>query len=346
MKKKYYYPLYFFLVLIITENTVVNAQDIHLTQYNASPQNLNPAQTGLFDGDWRLAGNYRNQWSSISNVPFNTYSFSGDTRLKTTKLKGATPALGFVINSDKTGDSKLKSTQVYLSASIIKKLTKDSTHLISVGVQPGIANKNFNANVATFDQQFDGLVYNPGLSSGENFPSTSLTYFDVGAGAAYYWRKTPRKNINIGFSAYHLTQPKQSFYGDNTSTLSPKYNISGTAELPLGSKFGVVPSFLIQRQGETKETLLGVSGKYYFTSILDQTVTSLSLGAFIRAQDAYAIVLNMQYQNLNIGMSYDINYSNLTAATNYRGAFELSVVYIHKKAIKVFSEKRPSPIFM
>jgi len=34
-------------------------QDIHLSQFNASPQNLNPAQTGLFDGDWRFVGNHK-----------------------------------------------------------------------------------------------------------------------------------------------------------------------------------------------------------------------------------------------------------------------------------------------
>ncbi|MEI9809611.1 MAG: type IX secretion system membrane protein PorP/SprF, partial [Bacteroidota bacterium] len=37
-------------------------------QFFASPLTLNPALTGKFDGVYRVAGNYRNQWPSISNA--------------------------------------------------------------------------------------------------------------------------------------------------------------------------------------------------------------------------------------------------------------------------------------
>jgi type IX secretion system PorP/SprF family membrane protein len=346
MKQFYFLPFYIFLILVFTENTITQAQDIHLSQYNSSPQNLNPAQTGLFNGDWRLAGNYRNQWAAIANVPFNTYSFSGDTKIAS-KSKSGTPAIGFLINSDKSGDSKLKSTQIAISFAYILKLTKDSAHRLSLGIQPGFTNKNFNANSATFDEQFDGSKYNSSLSSGENFPSNSITYIDVGAGAAYYWQKTARKKVNIGVSAFHLNQPSQSFYGStsDSSKLAVKYNFSGIAEIPLGSKFGILPSFLIQLQGASKETLLGLFGKYYLTSI-DQTTTSISLGAFIRSKDAYALMVNMEYQNVTVGVSYDINYSNLAAASNNKGAFELSVIYIHKKNSPIIAPKRSYPQFM
>jgi len=345
MKRFNYFSLYLSLFLFIAENTVVKAQDIHLTQYNSSPQNLNPAQTGLFDGNWRLAGNYRNQWAAIANVPFTTYSFSGDRRLTTTRFKGAAPALGLLINSDKSGDLKLKSTQVYISAAYIKKLTKDSTHLISFGIQPGITNRNFNPSAGTFDEQFDGLKYNSAYSTGENFSSTSRTYFDVGAGAAYYCQKTSRKKINIGLSALHLNRPKQSFYGNTNDKLNVKFNISGIAEIPLASKFGILPSFLIQSQGKQREMLLGLFGKYYFTPV-EQLTTAISLGAFVRAKDAYAIVLNMEYQRFNVGVSYDINYSKLTDATTNKGAFELSMVYVFQKTPPLVAKKRSYPMFM
>jgi type IX secretion system PorP/SprF family membrane protein len=345
MKKNYNFYLFLFLFIIFSGNTILKAQDSHWSQYNSSPQNLNPAQTGLFDGDWRIAGNYRNQWASVANVPFNTYSFSGDRRLKTAKPRTYAPALGLLINSDKSGDSKLKSTQIYVSAAYIKKLNKDSTHFLSIGVQPGITNKNFNSTTISFDEQFDGSKYNPGLSSGENIPSNSLTYFDVGAGAAYYWQKTSRQKLNIGFSAFHLNKPKQSFYDNGSSKLDVKYNISGIAEIPLAERFGILPSVLYQRQGEHKELLMGLFGKYYFTNI-DQLTTALSLGAFVRTKDAYAVMLNMEYQRFNVGLSYDVNYSKLTAATNNRGAFELSVVYIFKKTPTLIAKQRSYPMFM
>src|ERR1035437_8011765 len=73
------------------------AQDIHLSQFNACPQNLNPSQTGLFNGDWRFVGNQRRQWAAVP-VPYQTFSISTDTRLKMNFLNGV-PALGLIINT-------------------------------------------------------------------------------------------------------------------------------------------------------------------------------------------------------------------------------------------------------
>lgn len=351
MKKLLHHFTFFFLSLfLIVERRTLFAQDIHLLQFNSSPQNLNPAQTGLFNGDWRFVGNYRTQWAAIP-VPYNTYSISTDTRLNTlpqsiaNKFPNGTPALGLIINSDQAGDSKLRTTQIYLSAAYIKKLTKDSTHFISLGIQPGISNKNFNTSALTFDSQYDGTKYNSGLSTGENFNNTSITYFDVGAGAAYYWQKTPRKKVNIGFSAFHLNTPKQSFFNNTNVRLNVKTNISGIAEIPVTSRVSILPSFLYQHQGTFHETILGVFGKYYLAPI-NGMVTAVSLGTFFRTKDAFVLLANMDYKNFNVGISYDINTSNLSVATNNRGAFELSVIYIMKKVIPFVAKKRVCPIYM
>src|SRR3954471_19404848 len=53
------------------------AQDIHFSQFNRSPLNLNPANTGLFDGDFRFSGIHRNQWKSVT-VPYKTFSGAFD----------------------------------------------------------------------------------------------------------------------------------------------------------------------------------------------------------------------------------------------------------------------------
>ena len=346
--KLYQFCLLFFAGICIPN--FLSAQDIHLLQFNSSPQNLNPAQTGLFDGDWRFVGNYRNQWSVIP-VPYNTYSISTDTRLnryfnkEESRFKNSSPALGVLFNTDKAGDSKLKTTQAYLSASIIKKLNKDSTHFISIGIQPGIVNKSFNSNDLTFDQQFNGNNYDASLSNGENFPNTNFTYFDVGAGLVYYWEKSPRKKLNIGISTFHLNTPKQSFFYVKNIKLDIKTNISGIAEIPITNRIGVLPSFLYQRQGKFQETNFGLFGKYYLASV-DGMTTAISLGTFARAKDAFVMVANMDYRNFNVGVSYDINTSNLTEATRHRGAFELSLIYIFKKIYPFVAKKRVCPVYM
>ena len=49
------------------------AQDANFSQFYASPLTLNPALTGKFHGTLRVAGNYRNQWPTISHAFISAY---------------------------------------------------------------------------------------------------------------------------------------------------------------------------------------------------------------------------------------------------------------------------------
>jgi Type IX secretion system membrane protein PorP/SprF len=51
------------------------AQDPHFSQFFASPLTLNPAFTGKFDGEWRLAANHRDQWPSIPKAYVTSSAF-------------------------------------------------------------------------------------------------------------------------------------------------------------------------------------------------------------------------------------------------------------------------------
>ena len=64
------------LVCVVTTFVNVRAQDIHYSQYNYAPLQLNPALAGLNNCDYRLALNARTQWNLIS-ASGNTYSTFG-----------------------------------------------------------------------------------------------------------------------------------------------------------------------------------------------------------------------------------------------------------------------------
>ncbi|MCE3279368.1 MAG: hypothetical protein K0S44_1559 [Bacteroidetes bacterium] len=343
MKKRNAIHIMIFFFALVWHGKKADAQDIHYSQFNSSPENLNPAQTGLFDGDWRFDGNYRSQWSAIP-VPYKTFSLATDTRLKT-KLENDVPGAGLQINNDKSGDSRFSTTQILLSGSYIKKLTKDSANFLSLGIQPGITTKSFDVNALTFDNQYDGDQYNAALASGESFSKTRITYFDLGAGITYLWRKTNRTKINIGISAFHLNRPKQSFFENDNIRLDVKTTFSGIGQVPVSAKLDVLPSFMYQRQGKFNETLVGLFGKYHLKPI-DGKETAISLGAFYRVKDAFIVVANMDYKNFNVGISYDVNTSKLIAATNRRGGFEISIIYIFKKMVPFVAKKRVCPIYM
>src|SRR5580658_7352730 len=56
------------------------SQDIHFSQFFEAPLLRNPSLAGIFTGDYRIQGVYREQWNSITNG-YNTGSFNGEYKM-------------------------------------------------------------------------------------------------------------------------------------------------------------------------------------------------------------------------------------------------------------------------
>ena len=69
-----------YILLILLSSGFVHSQDIHFSQYYFSPLSLNPANTGDFLGDYRIAMNYRSQWRDIQKA-YKTTSLSGEANI-------------------------------------------------------------------------------------------------------------------------------------------------------------------------------------------------------------------------------------------------------------------------
>jgi type IX secretion system PorP/SprF family membrane protein len=157
MKKLFY--IFFFSIAVMS----VTAQDIHFSQFWMQPLYLNPANAGMFDGQYRAGGIYRRQWRAVP-VPYRTVSFLGDTKFE--KMISSTTDLGagLIFNNDVSGDSKYTINQLYVPVSAIKALS-DSNMSVSAGLSPGISNISFRTDKLSFDNQWDVDVYNSSLSS-------------------------------------------------------------------------------------------------------------------------------------------------------------------------------------
>src|SRR5205809_1998922 len=85
----------------------VSAQDPNFSQFFASPLTLNPALTGKFDGVYRIAGNYRNQWPTINNA-FVTKTASIDFGILKNRLADIDQlGVGILAITDRAGDGVL-----------------------------------------------------------------------------------------------------------------------------------------------------------------------------------------------------------------------------------------------
>ena len=321
----------------------LQAQDLHFSQFNFSPLNQNPANTNLFDGDYRFVGNYKNQWPTVP-VRFNTVSLSAEMNFITLKNNDRFGG-GILFYCDKEGDSRFTSLNADLSLSYIKALGKNSHHFISYGLQLGLVNRTFDYSQLNFDNQWNGDVFNPSIPINENFAQTHLTVFDFGTGLAYKYIKDERTNFTIGFGAMHLNRPNQSFYNDNSSLLNPRFTVHARAQIKVSKKIDIVPEVMYQRQQTKQEVDFGGHIKYHLDVKTAHTV-ALNLGAYGRIVDAGWLMAGVDYDNWQVNMSYDINFSGLTAASRYNGGIELSVIYILAKTKKINKPGAVCPTFL
>lgn len=303
----------------------LKSQDIHFSQFNASPMNLNPGLAGQFDGDYRLVANHRNQWRSVTR-PYNTTGGSADARQPLDiKNLGA----GASIYTDKAGDSQLSTLQLNLAVSYLKHLSRDSLHSVSVGLQTGLTHRKINYSDLEFDEQYQNGIYNPNASTGEAFARDSRTYLNLNLGAAWYWKIENRKQISAGVALHNINRPKQSFYNDPEIKLDMRWTLHANAEWPVTEKIDVIPSVLFMYQGPHRELTLGTLGRYRIKDF-PGIYRAVFLGWHGRTRDAGFLTAGLEYDNWRVGVSYDFNFSQLSAASNARGGFEISAIYIFR----------------
>jgi type IX secretion system PorP/SprF family membrane protein len=321
----------------------LKSQDIHFSQFNFSPLNQSPALTNFFDGDYRFIGNYRNQWPSVP-VSYNTVSLSAEMNFVTLKNNDRVGG-GILLFYDKEGDSRFTSLSTDLSFSYIKSIGKDNHHAISLGLQAGLVNRSFDYTQLNFDNQWNGDIYDPNTPVNENFARTRFTVFDLGAGLAYRYKKTDRTNFLIGFGAMHLNQPKQSFFNDNVTVLGPRFTANTRVQVQLTGRLDIVPELMFQQQQSKQEFDLGGHFKYYLQT-RGEHIIALNLGAYGRVADAGWLMAGVDYDNLQVNLSYDVNFSHLNAASRYNGGFEMSVIYILARVKKVNKPGAVCPAFL
>jgi len=314
-------------------------QDIHYSQYENSPMNLNPAQTGFFDGDIRFTANHRNQWNSVT-TPYKTFSGSFDMAVASRGMNRH--SVGIQFNSDRAGDSKLGLMQFLLSYGISHSFDADQRHTVSLGLQAGFTLRSINYNDLIFDEQFDGDGFNTQLTNTENFDNSSHSYPEFNAGIAYVFKPTSKFKIGTGVGLQHLNRPEDSFFGKSVKVHQRlQFNIK--ADAALTEKIGLIPSLLYMNQGSYRELTGGASVRLHINQKPGKNY-ALYLGGYMRKQDAIIGSAGLDINNLFVGASYDINTSDLERASNNRGGFELSAIYIITK-VKPQAPKPPCPVY-
>ncbi len=339
-----------FLLVVITVLLVkvVNfAQDQHFTQFYASPLTLNPALAGAFDGKYRLAAIYRDQWRNVLDDPYVTMGGAIDMRfLRTSRRKRLYDAFGAGVQffSDRVPSVDFATNQIMLSGAYHKSLSKKAQNqFLSLGVQVGIAQRNINYERLNFGDQFNG---SDGYTepTGEILPENNFSYSDIAVGLNYTY--APKKSVGIflGGAIHHITEPQVSFFLDKNkddavefngnNKLLRKYTVHVALQIPFGERLQLLPRALMYAQGPHMAANVGSNIRFL---VSDFGSTALHLGGWARpvknqdnsfAVDAAVIMLGLEVNNFLIGLSYDANLNYLNNVNKRQGAFEISIALL------------------
>ncbi|MGE4017700.1 MAG: type IX secretion system membrane protein PorP/SprF [Cyclobacteriaceae bacterium] len=325
------------LLLCLLRVVTLMAQDPEFSQYYAAPLYLNPAFAGSSD-DHRFIANYRNQWPNVARG-FVTYALSYDY-----DLQRYNSSLGVLAMVDKAGSAGMKSTQ--LNAIYAYRLTLGKKVIVSTGLNFGYGFRGIDFNRLLFGDQLqfdsDGLAPSDDPAS---YLQNNVGYFDFKAGMVAYSRK-----FWLGMAMSHINQPNRSLL-DEQAHIPIKTTIHGGVRLPLYANSYrqtqeaiFSPSFVYKKQARFDQLDLGA---YFIYS-------PVMLGLWYRgipiqqnaadniSQDAAVIILGFQFDDLEIGYSYDFTVSELGPISG--GTHEISLQYHFPVQISTHHKRKPKLI--
>ncbi|MBP7821428.1 MAG: PorP/SprF family type IX secretion system membrane protein [Saprospiraceae bacterium] len=333
-----------FLIYSTFTSTSLSAQDIRFTQFYASPLTLNPAMTGLMDGKFRVGAIYRDQWRSVLEQPYTTFSAAFDVKfdLSLHKRNKDFVGVGLMFYNDKVNSIDFITNQLALSGAYHKSLTQDNTQYLSLGIQAALSQRSLNYENIFFGDQFNGIDGYT-RATDEILPQNNFGFSDYAVGLSYLI--SPKRNTSFmaAGSIHHFLKPQFSFYKRSDTEvyanitdnrLNIKYSAQFSAQFPIAQQVSLLPRLLFAVQGNHTDVNVGSNIKF---ALSNTSSTSLQLGTWLRpalngfnsvSLDALVLLLGIEYQSLLIGMSYEANLRSLSQSRNTQGAFEISLTYM------------------
>jgi len=320
------------------------AQDATYSQFYNANVLLNPSLTGVFDGQQRVAINYRDQWSSIhQSQSFKTLSAQFDAKIHTKNNDFLTYGIDFT--RDESGTSNYLQQNGHINIGYIKQIGasaySSTQHYLVGGLKIGAGQNRVDASKIWFGNQFDtngGFIdiNRPNNEELINMNGRSPLYEDVGIGLLYYAIFSPRNNIYAGFSANHLSRPRISVTEFGDVRLKRIFTVHAGGEILANRELSFMPNVVAYFQSPARMVMPGFHARYQHR---DWREIALRAGVWTRIvrgepqaliNDAIIVSATFEYEAWLFGISYDVTTSRLINATSGRGAFEFSLQYINR----------------
>lgn len=333
------------------------AQDPVFSQFNQAANTINPALSGMFQGEYKLSVSYRDQWYSLLGFQssYKTAYVSFDYKFDPNKKNVF--VLGGTLIQDSAGEGRLRQTRGYLGGSYNMQLSQSSykglNQYLSIGVQLGLGQNTLEWGSLWFGRQFDvpNLQVDTSLDPGEPTPSDlnfdTGVYPDINLGLAWSGIASKQFSSHAGISLSHINTPSISNYGTIYDNYLRRLSINAGAKISLNEDLSILPAAVAHFQGPSYLVMLGGSFSY---SLLHLNESGFRIGSFLRVANSIegvnleGLVVSALFekQNMQIGASYDFTLSGLRLAANALGGFEISISYISPKGSNYDNPRVPA----
>jgi type IX secretion system PorP/SprF family membrane protein len=314
------------MLLALTAGSVYG-QDPSFSQFFSSPLNINPALTGMINSDWRGIANVRVEWVEPAS-PYNTSTASFDGKILQDKLpENSIFGLGGMIMYDEGMTGTLKSTYASLDAAYnIKIAEQGGDHRLGIGVGLTYGHKQVDYSQLNFAQQFTGYGFDVNLPTGEAAFSNMKSYFSASAGLLYSY-SSRYSGFDLGAAAFHLNKPKQTVMSDPNQYLAPRYVIHGNYQNYLYGRLELFANAIYQTQAKANYFSVGGGLGYFLTEEGEDNKIIVNSGLWYWSNNAIIPYIGLTYNQLQLGLSYDITTSKLSSAERRPQTFEISITF-------------------
>ena len=325
-KKSFFAGKAFAVLLLMSFASFSYSQDVHFSQSLASPVQNNPSFNNEADIRFSLMSVFRRQWAAIG-VPFETNALYFNAPVYTHEENLVFYA-GLNYTNDKSGDSKLTMNQMVLNTGATYQMDLNT---FGFAVSNGFISKSSNSAGLTFPSQYDRQTggFNEALDNGEIELSETLNYYDLGIGFSWQRILSDKVNFKAGFSSLHINEGQETFLNSNNRKKAG-YGFQYKLNYKFHHSYNLEPYFSYYQTVAASELVWGsaIELRIFESEKVKYIKPFLYLrNGFDRNADAIVIGSEIGVGVIDIGLSYDINVSDLEIASNYKGGFELVLVY-------------------
>lgn len=320
----------FIIIICCFFYSKTRAQDPIFTQYFLVPETLNPGFSGFMETTY-TGILHREQWPNL-DLKINT-----DYAFVNTWSESINSGMGISILNQRENQTNYNFTEI--NANYAYKVRISDEWDFRPGIEIGFGLKSFAFQNLLLEDQINIKTGNTNTSSIDPLlRNDKVQFFDISAGMVFN-----TDDLWIGLSMKHLNRPNISFAEEGNVPLDTFFSLSSGYEFllanyidveffPYATKMFLTTNYM--QQGNYNRWDIGGSilfEKMFFGATAVTNPSKNGMNSHLLTSMNF--FTGLQYEKLRLGLSYDLNTSNIGSTG---GIYELSLTYQFNLDVKCF----------